>query len=47
MTRHAYTLLLRLASPFVWLWMWRRARRAGGQWDIFGAERFGASGCMR
>lgn len=42
MTRHAYTLLLRLVSPFVWLWMWRRARRAAGQWDIFGAERFGA-----
>ena len=42
MARHAYTLLLRLLSPFVWLWMWRRARRAGGQWDIFGAERFGA-----
>ena len=42
MARIAYTLLLRLVSPFVWLWIWRRARRAGGEWDILGAERFGA-----
>ena len=42
MARIAYTLLLRLASPFVWCWIWHRARRAGGDWDILGAERFGA-----
>ena len=42
MARIAYSLLLRLVSPVVWLWMWHRARRAGGEWDIFGAERFGA-----
>ena len=33
MARIAYTLLLRLVSPFVWLWIWRRARRAGGDND--------------
>jgi len=37
-----YTLLLRLLSPLIWLWMWRRARKAGGQWQIFAAERFGS-----
>ena len=42
MARIVYTLLLRLASPFVWCWIWHRARRAGGDWDILGAERFGA-----
>ncbi len=37
-----YTFLLRLFSPLVWAWMGWRARRAGGLWQILGAERFGA-----
>ena len=41
MNRGVYTLALRAASPLVWLWMAHRARRAGGQWQIFSAERFG------
>lgn len=41
MTLTFYTLLLRILSPFIWLWMAHRARRAGGAWQIFGAERFG------
>lgn len=41
MNRGVYTLALRLAAPLIWLWMARRARRAGGQWEIFSAERFG------
>lgn len=41
MNRGVYTLALRALSPLVWLWMGHRARRAGGQWEIFSAERFG------
>lgn len=42
MTRIVYTFFLRLFAPAIWVWMHYRARRAGGQWQIFGAERFGA-----
>lgn len=42
MSRLMYTLLLRLLSPLIWLWMWRRARKAGGDWQLFSAERFGS-----
>ncbi|SSW73868.1 3-deoxy-D-manno-octulosonic acid transferase [Achromobacter veterisilvae] len=41
MKRGVYTLALRALSPLVWLWMGRRARRAGSQWEIFSPERFG------
>lgn len=41
MNRGVYTLALRVLSPLVWLWMARRAKRAGGQWEIFSSERFG------
>lgn len=41
MNRGVYTLALRALAPLIWLWMARRARRAGGQWDIFSPERFG------
>ncbi|MBV7485446.1 3-deoxy-D-manno-octulosonic acid transferase [Bordetella sp. BOR01] len=41
MRRGAYTLALYAAAPLVWLWMARRARRAGGRWGIFSAARFG------
>ncbi len=37
-----YTLLLRILSPLIWGWMSWRARRAGGEWEIFDAQRFGA-----
>jgi 3-deoxy-D-manno-octulosonic-acid transferase len=36
-----YSVLLRFAAPWVWIWMYLRARRAGGDWEILGAERFG------
>jgi len=42
MSRLMYTLLLRLLSPLIWLWMWRRANKAGGDWQLFSAERFGS-----
>ncbi len=42
MSRIFYTFFLRLLSPLIWAWMAHRARRAGGEWQIFGAERFGA-----
>ena len=42
MSRLMYTLMLRLLSPLIWLWMWRRARKAGGDWQLFSAERFGS-----
>ncbi|OAE55186.1 3-deoxy-D-manno-octulosonic acid transferase [Achromobacter insolitus] len=41
MNRGVYSLALRALSPLVWLWMGHRARRAGGQWEIFSPERFG------
>ncbi len=37
-----YSLLLRLLSPIIWFWMWRRSRKAGGDWQLFSAERFGS-----
>jgi len=40
MAQQAYTLLLRLLSPLIWGWMYWRARRAGGDWQIFSADRF-------
>jgi len=39
--RGAYTLALYAAAPMAWLWMARRARRAGGDWGIFSPARFG------
>lgn len=42
MAQQAYTFLLRLLSPLIWGWMAWRARRAGGDWQIFSAERFGS-----
>jgi 3-deoxy-D-manno-octulosonic-acid transferase len=42
MAQQAYTLLLRLLSPLIWGWMYWRARRAGGDWQIFSADRFGS-----
>lgn len=42
MPQKIYTLLLRLLAPLIWVYMLVRARRAGGQWQIFSAERFGA-----
>ena len=44
MNRGVYSLALRALSPLVWLWMGHRARRAGGQWEIFSSERFGHVG---
>lgn len=41
MRRGGYTLALRALAPLLWLFMWRRARRTPGQWDILGRERFG------
>ncbi len=41
MQRALYTLVLRAAAPLIWLLMARRARRAGGNWGIFSAQRFG------
>src|SRR5690606_26476566 len=41
MRRGAYTLALYAAAPLAWLWMARRARRAGGDWGIFSPARFG------
>ncbi len=41
MNRGVYTLALRVLAPLLWLWMARRAKRAGGQWEIFSRERFG------
>ncbi len=42
MSRILYTFFLRLFSPLIWAWMAHRARRAGGEWQIFDAQRFGA-----
>ncbi|MFJ0887388.1 3-deoxy-D-manno-octulosonic acid transferase, partial [Bordetella bronchiseptica] len=44
MGRGVYTLALRGLAPLIWLWMWRRARRAGGQWELFAPARFGRAG---
>ena len=41
MNRFFYTATLRLASPLLLWWLQRRARKAGGVWDIRGPERFG------
>ena len=41
MNRGVYTLGLRALAPLIWLWMARRAKRAGGRWEIFSPERFG------
>ncbi|OZI32030.1 3-deoxy-D-manno-octulosonic acid transferase [Bordetella genomosp. 10] len=41
MARLAYTLLLWLLAPLIWLGMARRGRKAGGDWGIFSAARFG------
>ncbi|OZI50054.1 3-deoxy-D-manno-octulosonic acid transferase [Bordetella genomosp. 4] len=41
MRRGTYTLALYALAPLVWLWMGRRARRAGGDWGIFSGARFG------
>lgn len=41
MNRFFYTATLRLASPLLLWWLQRRARKAGGDWDIRGQERFG------
>jgi 3-deoxy-D-manno-octulosonic-acid transferase len=41
MSRLIYSLVLRLLAPLIWLWMMRRAKRAGGDWQIFSAGRFG------
>jgi len=37
-----YTCLLRAIAPLLWAYMFVRARRAGGDWQIFSAERFGS-----
>ena len=37
-----YTFLLRLVAPFLWAYMFVRAQRAGGVWQIFSADRFGS-----
>lgn len=44
MSLFIYTLLLRLISPILLAWMWLRARRAGGQWQVFSPLRFGFYG---
>lgn len=47
MNRAVYTLGLRALAPLVWLWMARRAKRAGGEWGILSAERFGRTASGR
>ena len=42
MSLNVYSILLRIFAPLIWLWLMLRARRAGGQWQIFGSERFGS-----
>jgi len=39
--RLLYTLALYLAAPLAWLWMAKRARKAGGEWGILAPQRFG------
>jgi len=36
-----YSIALAFIAPIMWLLLWRRARREGGDWDILGARRFG------
>ena len=40
-SRAVYSAVLRILAPAIWLWMWRRAKRAGGSWSILGRARFG------
>ena len=47
MNRAVYTLGLRALAPLIWLWMARRAKRAGGEWQIFSPERFGRAASGR
>lgn len=44
MIRRAYTLLLWLIAPVIWLSLWRRSRREGGSWEILSPSRFGRFG---
>lgn len=44
MNRFIYTLLLRIISPVLLAWMSLRARRSGGQWQVFSPLRFGYYG---
>lgn len=44
MNRFIYTLLLRLVSPFLLGWMYVRARKSGGRWQVFSPLRFGYYG---
>lgn len=44
MSRFIYTLLLRLISPVLLGWMYLRARRSGGSWQVFSPLRFGYYG---
>ena len=41
MNRFIYTVLLKTASPLIFKLLERKARRAGGLWDIRAPERFG------
>ena len=41
MNAFLYTLAMRMASPFLLKLLERRAKKAGGYWDIRGPERFG------
>lgn len=47
MNRAVYTLGLRALAPLIWLWMARRAKRAGGEWQLFSPERFGRAALGR
>lgn len=44
MIRRAYTVLLWLIAPVIWLSLWRRSRREGGRWEILAPARFGRFG---
>ncbi|HHU93871.1 MAG TPA: 3-deoxy-D-manno-octulosonic acid transferase [Alcaligenaceae bacterium] len=44
MSRFIYTLLLRLISPVLLAWMSLRARKSGGNWQVFSPLRFGYYG---
>ena len=41
MNRIFYTFLISILSPGLMVWMALRARRAGGEWQVFSRERFG------